>query len=88
MVLPGLAPQQNVTSRCDPALLKAIARGRAWFGELATGRVRSLQELALATGITRRYIRRLVEPSLLEPAAGRGDPTGSAIRRAHCDPFD
>ena len=89
MVLPGLAPQQDVISKCDPALVKAIARGRAWFEELAAGRVRSLQELALRDGITRRYIRRLVDlASVLEPAAGRSDHTGSAIRRAHCDPFD
>src|SRR5207248_10514565 len=32
LVLPGLA-QQNHSSRCDPALVKAIARGRAWFEE-------------------------------------------------------
>src|SRR6516225_10431645 len=37
LVLPGLA-QQNDRSRCDPALIKAIARGRTWFEELATGR--------------------------------------------------
>src|SRR5215472_7764800 len=43
MVLPGLA-QQSVASRCDPALIKAVVRGRAWFEELATGRVRSLEE--------------------------------------------
>jgi hypothetical protein len=30
LVLPGLA-QQERSSRCDPALSKAIARGRAWF---------------------------------------------------------
>jgi len=35
MVLPALAPQQDVISKCDPALVKAIARGRAWFEELA-----------------------------------------------------
>ena len=67
MVLPGLAPHQNVSSKCDPALLKAIARGRAWFDELAAGRVRSLQELALRDGITRRYIRRLVDLAFLSP---------------------
>jgi hypothetical protein len=39
LVLPGLAPQTH-SSRCDPALIKAIARGRAWFEELATGRAR------------------------------------------------
>ena len=49
MVLPGLAPQ-NQPSRCDPALIMAVVRGRAWFEELATGRVRSLEELAKRDG--------------------------------------
>jgi DNA invertase Pin-like site-specific DNA recombinase len=66
LVLPGLA-QQTHNSRCDPALIKAIARGRAWFEELATGRARSLQELAKRDGITRRYIRRLVALAFLSP---------------------
>src|SRR5207302_2088148 len=66
LVLPGLAPQKH-SSRCDPALVKAIARGRAWFEELATGRARSLQELARRDGITRRYIRRLVGLAFLSP---------------------
>ena len=66
LVLPGLA-QQNDRSRCDPALIKAIARGRMWFEELATGRVRSLQELAERDGITRRYMRRLVGLAFLSP---------------------
>jgi hypothetical protein len=46
---------------------QAIARGRTWFEELATGRVRSLQELAKRDGITRRYIRRLVGLAFLSP---------------------
>jgi hypothetical protein len=66
LVLPGLA-QQNHSSRCDPALIKAIARGCAWFEELATGRARSLQELAKRDGISRRYIRRLVGLAFLSP---------------------
>jgi hypothetical protein len=88
MVLPGLAPHQNVSSKCDPALLKAIARGRAWFDELAAGRVRSLQELALRDGITATLYPAPRRSRLLEPAAGRSDPRGSAILRAHCDPAD
>jgi hypothetical protein len=36
IVVPGL-PQQNQASNCDPALINAIARGRAWFDELAAG---------------------------------------------------
>jgi hypothetical protein len=55
------------SSRCDPALIKAIARGRAWFEELATGRARSLQDLAKRDGISRRYIRRLVGLAFLSP---------------------
>jgi site-specific DNA recombinase len=66
LVLPGVATQ-NERSRCEPTLIKAIARGRAWFEELATGRARSLQELAKRDGITRRYIRRLVNLAFLSP---------------------
>src|SRR6202043_2511352 len=66
LVLPGLA-QQNDRSRCDPALIKAIARGRTWFEELAAGRARSLRELAERDGITRRYVRRLVDLAFLSP---------------------
>ena len=65
LVLPGLAPQHS--SRCDPALIKAIARGRAWFEELVRGRARSLQELAKRDGISRRYIRRLIGLAFLSP---------------------
>src|SRR6476469_5842780 len=64
LVLPGLAPH---SSRCDPALIKAIARGRAWFEELVSGRARSLQELAKRDGISRRYIRRLIGLAFLSP---------------------
>jgi DNA invertase Pin-like site-specific DNA recombinase len=66
LVLPGLA-QQKHSSRCDPAMIKAIARGHAWFEELATGRALSLQELAKRDGISRRYIRRLVGLAFLSP---------------------
>jgi hypothetical protein len=57
----------NHPARCDPALVKAIARGRAWFDELVSGRARSLQELAKRDGISRRYIRRLVGLAFLSP---------------------
>jgi site-specific DNA recombinase len=66
LVLPGLA-QRKHSLKCDPALIKAIARGRAWFEELATGRVRSLQEMARRDGISRRYLRRLVGLAFLSP---------------------
>src|ERR1700731_297465 len=66
LVLPGVAIQ-NDRSRCDPTLIKAIARGRGWFEELAAGRARSLRELAERDGVTRRYVRRLVDLAFLSP---------------------
>jgi hypothetical protein len=66
LTLPGL-DQPNHSARRDPALIKAIARGHAWFDELATGRVLSLQALAERDGITPRYIRRLVGLAFLSP---------------------
>src|SRR5262249_7371562 len=66
----GWLPVQDgrrVGSRCDPSLIRAVVRGRAWFEELATGRVRSLEELATRDGITRRYIRRLTDLAFLSP---------------------
>ena len=66
LVFPG-SEQPNRGSRCDPALIKAITRGRAWFEELAAGRSRSLQEIAAREGISRRYIRRLVNLAFLSP---------------------
>src|SRR6266481_1589951 len=66
LVLPAVA-LENDRSRCDPTLIKAIARGRAWFEELAAGRARSLRELAERDGITRRYVRRLVDLAFLSP---------------------
>ena len=66
LVLPGLA-QQTHGSKCDPALIKALVRGHAWFEELVSGRARSLQVLAKRDGISRRYIRRLVGLAFLSP---------------------
>jgi hypothetical protein len=65
----------NHTCRCNPALVKAIARGRVWFEELATGRA-----IAARRGQARRRQPALHpasgQPGLLEPVAGRGDLAG------------
>jgi hypothetical protein len=94
LVLPGFA-QQKHSSTCDPALIKALARGRAWFEELAIGRARSFQELARRDGITRRYIRRLVGLAFLSPelveaiVQGRQPVELTATRLAELDlPLD
>jgi site-specific DNA recombinase len=52
----------------DPALLKAFARARAWFEELASGRVRSLVEIARREGLPKRYVTRLTKLAFVSPA--------------------
>jgi hypothetical protein len=79
IVVPGL-PQQNQASNCDPALINAIARGRAWFDELAAGRARSLRDLAERDGITRRYIRYLPASGAAGPSIAVSDDDGLAFR--------
>lgn len=54
--------------KVDPALLKAVARSRAWFELLACGRVRSLAETARAKGIAERYVERLSRLAFVAPA--------------------
>jgi site-specific DNA recombinase len=52
----------------DPALLKAFARARRWFEELASGRVRSLVEIARREGLAKRYVTRLTKLAFVSPA--------------------
>jgi len=59
--------QLNHSARRNPALIKALARGRVWLDELITGRALSLQVLAKRDGITRRHIRRLIGLAFLGP---------------------
>src|SRR6202041_271043 len=52
----------------DPALLKAFARARGWFEELASGRVRSLVEIARRERLAKRYVTRLTRLAFVSPA--------------------
>jgi site-specific DNA recombinase len=51
----------------DPALLKAFARARGWFEELASGRARSLVEIARREGLAKRYVTRLTRMAFVSP---------------------
>jgi hypothetical protein len=63
-----------------PALTEDQA-GRAWFEEFATGRARSLHELAKRDGISRRYIRRKACMRRREPPGRRNwrNPLGEGM---------
>jgi DNA invertase Pin-like site-specific DNA recombinase len=68
-------------SEVDPVLFKALARARAWFEEVASGRAASLAEIARREGLQKRYVTRLTKlafmaPSLAEAIAGGRTPIG------------
>ena len=62
-----IAAGDDLPRKADPALLKAVARSRAWFEELASGRVRSLADIARRENITRRYVERLSRLAFAAP---------------------
>ena len=62
----------------DPALLKAFARARGWFEELASGRVSSLVEIARREGLPKRYVTRLTKLAFVSPAFVEAIAEGNA----------
>ena len=68
----------------DPALLKAFARARGWFEELASGRVRSLVEIARREGLAKRYVTRLTKLAFVSPAFVDAIAEGEVPPRPTC----
>jgi hypothetical protein len=57
----------NATTRGDPALVKALARGFRWRRLLEEGRYASIRDLAAAERVDRAYVGRVLNPTLLAP---------------------
>jgi hypothetical protein len=81
-----IAAGDDLPRKVDTALLKAVARSRRWFEELASGSVRSLAEIARRESIAVRYVERLCRlaytaPGIVEPSAGDGSRLNSTPRR-------
>lgn len=51
----------------DPNLLKAVARARLWFDELATGKVTSVADIVKREGLDQGYVSRLLKLAFLPP---------------------
>jgi site-specific DNA recombinase len=65
LVIPG---EEAAVSRTDPALLRALARGYRWFGELSAGTASSTAQIAAREGVSDSYVRHLLPLALLAPA--------------------
>lgn len=51
----------------DPALIKAVARARLWFDELASGKVTSVADIVKREGLDQGYVSRLLKLAFLPP---------------------
>lgn len=63
-----LPSEAVVAPRTDPALLRALARGYQWFGELAAGTATLTSQIAIREGVSESYVRHMVPLALLAPA--------------------
>ena len=63
-------------SRVDPALLKAITRGRTWWNDLATGTQPTIAAIARRDGCSEGYVRQLLPLAFLAPSIVEAIVTG------------
>jgi hypothetical protein len=50
-----------------PALIKAVARGHAWYEQILEGKVADMRSLARETGLTPHYVRNVFACAFLAP---------------------
>ena len=65
LVIPGDPVQPR--PRADQALVKAIARAVTWAGQLTSGSVASIAEVARAEDVTDKYVHQLLPLAFLDP---------------------
>jgi hypothetical protein len=50
-----------------PSLVKAVARARDWYQRIVAGEINTISDLAQKSGLTRRYVRRILQCANLSP---------------------
>jgi DNA invertase Pin-like site-specific DNA recombinase len=50
-----------------PSLVKAVARAHDWYERIVAGEITTIGELARKSGLTRRYVRRILQCANLSP---------------------
>lgn len=60
-------PAAGEAGRQDAPLMKLIGRGIHWYRQLTSGAMGSLRAIAMAEGLSERYVSRVISGSLLAP---------------------
>ena len=64
----GVPPNSSVPARHPrPALIKAVARGHAWYERVLEGKVIDMRSLAREAGLTPHYVRNVFACAFLAP---------------------
>ena len=50
-----------------PSLVNVVARARDWYEQIVANKIGSIDQLAQKTGLTRRYVRRILQCATLSP---------------------
>ena len=59
-----------------PSLVKAIARAHSWYKRIVAREISSIDQLAQKSGLTRRYVRRILQFGYLSPQITEAVLTG------------
>jgi site-specific DNA recombinase len=80
-----LVIEQCSQNRPDPVVVKALARARVWFDDLARGKAQSMAEIAARENITDNYVSNLIHLAWLAPKQVQlvldGDPKATSLVR-------
>jgi hypothetical protein len=77
----GQDSQRPIRSETRARLVEAIAKGRRWLGELASGRMKSTDGIAAREGCSDRSVRMQVCLAFLSPDIVRGAVEGRLSRK-------
>lgn len=62
-----MEPHNALAPRIDATLVKTVARAHCWFNDLATGRVKSITEIAQREGVGKSYVGDIIKLAFLPP---------------------
>src|SRR5208282_5855753 len=72
------AESGTIDPKARDALLRAIARSRAWMDAILAGRIASFDEIACAEDLAERHVRRLAPLAFLSPKIVQAIADGDA----------
>jgi site-specific DNA recombinase len=74
-----IAPEGEACYRGErvPSLVRAIARAHRWYERIVAGEVTTITQLAQKSGLTRRYVRRILQCAHLSPQITKALLTGT-----------